>query len=131
MIDDKIDQGLESEYFTITIYQMDLDRVRYSLNKYMRVRLQKIEDQLDVIVSTPEFFDRLSSAERVFVTKLNTLHNDIFDETILKRLTDPNAQQIVQSGDDRYKHALPNVEVSSYCIFQYCFHSKLTLHMCL
>lgn len=112
MIDEKIEQGLESEYFTITIYQMDLDRVRYSLNKYLRVRLQKIEDQMDVIIATPEYMDRLSLAERLFVTKLNSLHNDIFDDTILRRLTDPNAQQIVQTGDDRYKHALPNMEVS-------------------
>lgn len=119
MIDDKIDQGLESEYFTITIYQMDLDRVRYSLNKYMRVRLQKIEEQLDVIVATPEYMDRLSTAERVFATKLNMLNNDIFDETILKRLADPNAKQIVQSGDDRYKHALPNVEVTFYIYYNY------------
>lgn len=89
---------------------MDIDRVRYSLAKYLRVRLQKIEEQLDAIVSSADYMDRLSVAERVYLTKLNALHNTVFEDSILKRLPETNAQYF-RTIDDRYQHAQPNLEV--------------------
>lgn len=50
------------EAFSASLYQMELDRLRYSLSKYLRTRLRKVErDALHVLAcSEEEMQERLS-----------------------------------------------------------------------
>jgi hypothetical protein len=62
--------------FTITLYEMEMERIRYALVRYLRTRLTKIEDQLHLVVSDPEHHVRLSSYEKVkqrFLRHLDSL----------------------------------------------------------
>lgn len=93
---------------------MEIERVRYSVVKYLRIRLQKIEEQLEMLMENPELLERLSVAEKVFATKLFSLHQDLFEESILKRLPETNAQYF-RTIDDRYRHAQSNMEVRVSC----------------
>ena len=57
-IDAKIEEARSEEYFTINIYQMEIERVRYSLARYLRTRLLKIERGLEFITGDIELMDR-------------------------------------------------------------------------
>lgn len=58
----KPSRGSPEEAFSASLYQMELDRLRYSLSKYLRTRLRKVErDALYVLASGPtEMEGRLS-----------------------------------------------------------------------
>ena len=109
-IDTKVDAKNEAEYYTTTIYQMDIERVRYSLSRYLRSRVLKIEKCLEYINSNLEVFDRLSDQEKVFASKLNTLNNSYFEDVVAARLG-AEAREYVESGDDRVKNAEPSFQV--------------------
>ena len=37
-IEERMEAANENDYFTVTLYQMDIERVRYSLSRYLRTR---------------------------------------------------------------------------------------------
>lgn len=54
----------KEEAFSASLYQMELDRLRYSLSKYLRTRLRKVEkDALHVLASGDEMDGRLSERQ--------------------------------------------------------------------
>ena len=83
IIDDRV--RTPDEIFTAGLYQMDIDRVRYSLSRYLRARALKIEKSVDYIMSKMDVLDRLSSAEKTFVTKLFNLNNSYMEEAYFNR----------------------------------------------
>jgi hypothetical protein len=97
--------------FRSTVYLMDIERVRYSLARYLRIRLKKIENQCDYIMSTPEALDFLSRSEKEFASKLMELNSSYLGDTFYDRLRD-NYKQIAVRGDELYKHASPELKVS-------------------
>lgn len=111
MIDTKLDEGREEEYFTAMLYQADIDRVRFSLMKYLRTRILKIEKQLDHILGDLELLDRLSKHEKIYVTKMKNLTNQFVEDTIIARLSASSAEYF-QQNDDFYKQAQPMFQVS-------------------
>ena len=112
-IDSKVDDRDEREYFTTTIYQMDIERVRYSLSRYLRSRVLKIEKCLEYINVNIDVFDRLSAEEKVFASKLNTLNNQYFEDVVATRLLG-EARDYYESSDDRVKNAEPSFQVRYY-----------------
>eukprot|EP00981_Chlorochromonas_danica_P012321 scaffold4837_cov163-Ochromonas_danica.AAC.2 len=109
-IDDKLDDPNEEEAFTIVLYQSDIERVRFSLMKYLRTRIVKIENQLEHILGDLQLLERLSSTERIFATKLNNLTNQFMEDTIISRLPQNCADYFLENND-RYKHAVPKLQV--------------------
>ena len=57
-----VPRGTPEEAFSASLYQMELDRLRYSLSKYLRTRLRKVErDAMHVLsVGEEEMEGRLS-----------------------------------------------------------------------
>ena len=90
---------------------MDVDRIRYAINKYHRTRLLKIEEALEFILSNVDILDRLSNSEKIFATKLNTLNNNYLEDALLNNLHH-ELRDFIESSDDRFKHAEPQVNVS-------------------
>ena len=61
--------------FTLMIKQMDVDRVKFSLSRYLRARIEKIEDQLHYISDEDDteakiIYSRLSEHEKSYVQDL-------------------------------------------------------------
>ena len=110
VIDRRVDNKDETEYFTTTLYQMDIERVRYSLSRYLRSRIIKIEKCLEFIVGNTDVYDRLSDEEKVFASKLNTLNNFYFEDVISTRLSQ-RAREYYELADDRAKNAEPSFQV--------------------
>jgi hypothetical protein len=92
-------------HFWRTLMLMDLERVRYSLTRYLRCRLKKIENSLEFIARDVDTRDRLSEQEEMFFVKLYELKNNHFKAVVFDKLTS------IESGyipDYRLEHATPN-----------------------
>ena len=59
---------------------MDIERTRYSIARYLRTRIIKIENSLEFITSSLEYLDRLSVAERDYANKLKRINDDHYEE---------------------------------------------------
>lgn len=60
MIDEVLEAADENQYFAVNLYQMDIERVRYSLARYLRARLLKLDAQVEHVVGNHDLRDRLS-----------------------------------------------------------------------
>ena len=116
------------------MYQMEIERVRYSLARYLRTRLLKIEKGLDFITGDIELMDRyaamiqdakfisnyylftlfrLSFEEKTFASNLKDLVNSLFENSFASRLAmvDEGLQRLLGKTDDRQQHAKATVQV--------------------
>eukprot|EP01038_Epipyxis_sp_PR26KG_P009483 gene9483-12774_t len=107
-IDKKFDEADAIEAFTSTLYQMDIERVRYTLTRYLRTRLLKIEKNVDFIMRDIDSLDRLSPQEKVFAEKLYNLNNQYFEEVVANKLTE-EAKTHYLTNDDRLRNAEPKL----------------------
>ena len=92
------------EHFTVSFYQMDMERVRYSLARYLRTRILKIERNLYAFGADLEMMDRLSFNEKQFVTQLNRLNESYFAKQMRDKI------QTEYRQDDLVNHSLPNLK---------------------
>mmetsp|Transcript_16643 Transcript_16643/g.28168 ORF Transcript_16643/g.28168 Transcript_16643/m.28168 type:complete len:226 (-) Transcript_16643:529-1206(-) len=114
-IDDKVEEGIEQEYFIISLYQMDIERVRYSLARYLRTRLLKIERNLEYILSNIDIMDRLSTEEKTFASKLNNQNNGYFEDNVTNRLVQEKARTIYDTAENRLRNAQPVAKQFVFC----------------
>lgn len=71
------------------LYQMEVDRVRYLLASYHRVRLAKLKKFVMYILSSRDVFEgRLSAQEKTFVTRYADLKEAHFRASALDQLDD-------------------------------------------
>lgn len=90
---------------------MDIERVKYSLNRYIRARLLKIEKNLEYIVSNPEQMERLSTNEKYYASKLSNLNNDYFEDNVTKKFNAKPAKEYYQQQNNRLSNAQTNTKV--------------------
>lgn len=91
---------------------MDIERTKYSLAKYLRCRILKIEKMVDHIVSDLTVMDRLSQHEKIFATKLNELSNAHVEDTVFARLEGDVKEQML-ANSDKLLHSTPSLQVFS------------------
>ncbi|RYY81175.1 DNA replication complex GINS protein SLD5 [archaeon] len=113
-IDDAVSSQNELEYFTNVLYQTEIDQIRYSLTQYLRVRILKIERQLDYIAGDIHSLDQLATHEKNFVTRLNNLSQAFFEDALSSRLS-PNCQDMFSRNEDRYQDSVPDFNAFVFC----------------
>ncbi len=69
-----------------TIYQIEIDRVKYALACYLRLRLRKLERHGRFIGNTPELHGRLSPAELGYLQRYQQLADSALQSLFLGRL---------------------------------------------
>lgn len=123
MVDSAQERGSAEESFTASLYQMDIERIRYTLARYLRTRLLKIERNLDFIINSDEMMERLSNAERVFATKLYGQYGNYIEDVIQKRFKGENGESVneelegaVSMSDDLLKHTRPALDTFVFCV---------------
>lgn len=85
---DLIIQGGGPNNFSIAIYQMEIDRIRFMLTSYLRVRLLKLEKYVFYIMATADFHNRLSPGEFEYAKQhLNNIGSH-FNDLVLNHLPD-------------------------------------------
>ena len=117
MLDLAVENENSDENFTSNLYQMDIERIRYSIARYLRTRLLKIENNLDFLIQHPDIFqNRLSENEQTFALSLYNLTNRHVEDTIFNSHfeNNPDFRQRIESSDDKLKHSTPSLQV---CIF--------------
>lgn len=110
----KVDSLADS--FAITFYRMEADRVKYSVSRYLRARLLKIEQQADFIEEHDVVKDRLSIKERVFVEQLVSLNTQHFKATVHDGVTNDGLRRQFAKRADIIAHATPNLDEFVICL---------------
>lgn len=90
---------------------MDIERVRYSLARYFRTRLLKIEKNLEFILSNIDVMDRLSVAEKEFASKLQRFNDKHFEENVSNKFERSDARDYYESTENRLRNAQPPEKV--------------------
>lgn len=88
---------------------MEIERIRYSLSRYMRTRLVKIEKNLEHILRECE--NRLSEDEKTYAYKLQRLNDSFFMENVTSRFDDAGLAQFYSKSEDRRLNAAPKLNV--------------------
>jgi GINS complex subunit 4 len=109
---DEENNGDPKLYFSITLYQMDIERVRYALTRYLRARILKIEKHVDSILQDDDMCNRLSPTEKDFAETLYKLNNNYMNEQVKNRL-DENSQPLYKT-DDIVATSTPNLQQFVY-----------------
>ena len=86
MFSEASEEEREQTHFTKTLYEMEIERGRYALARYLRARILKIEDSLEYIIAKPDMLNRLSDAENRFATRLHKLNNNHFEDQLRNKL---------------------------------------------
>ena len=101
----------------MSLYEMDIERVRYSLARYFRTRLLKIERNLEHILANIDLMDRLSVNEKVFASKLHNLNNGYFDDNVSNRFQNADAKDHYDVSENRLRNAQPVDRVSVWRVW--------------
>jgi len=91
---------------------MDIERIRYSLSRYHRIRLIKIEKHLEYILSNIEIIDKLSYHEKQYATKLNHLNNNYYDDNITNRFLTADTKEYYSNSTNKLKQSQINFKVN-------------------
>jgi hypothetical protein len=113
-IDDIMADADPNAHFTVTIYQMDMERVTYSLSRYLRTRILKIEEKMDFILTNINCRELLSHDERDFLSRLSQLNSTCCNDTVSMRLNE-DVRKYYESNDDRVKGSAPDLEEFVFC----------------
>ena len=69
----------------LDMYTMEMERIKYSLARYLRTRILKIENSVHYLI-TSDHQDRLSDQEKDFLEKVNTINNNYFEDQITRNV---------------------------------------------
>lgn len=110
MFEEVDEEERERRHFTSTLYQIEMERVRYSLARYLRTRILKIEDSLDYILTNLDMLDRLSWGEKALAQKLNELNGNHFEDHLMNPLSKMEGRPNENfTNADRVEHARPQL----------------------
>ncbi|KAG8935277.1 GINS complex subunit [Tulasnella sp. 417] len=76
----------EEEHLRITLVKTDMERAKFLIRSYMRVRLHKIEKYAAFILQTPEEQQKLSNAELLHAQRYQQMLANHFHATVLDAL---------------------------------------------
>ncbi|CAN0105607.1 unnamed protein product, partial [Ascophyllum nodosum] len=108
-------RGSPEEAFSASLYQMELDRLRYSLSKYLRTRLRKVErDALHVLASGEEMEGRLSDREREHAKAYVDMLEDHFTRTCLAQMP-ANFRSLTNTSKDENMVQGPDLDTFVVC----------------
>ena len=85
--DDSDNGDKASRTAILDIYTMEMERVKYSLARYLRTRILKIENSVHYLSSNFEHRDRLSSEEGDFLDRVSKMNNNYFEDQITRHVT--------------------------------------------
>ncbi|KAE8903884.1 hypothetical protein PF005_g325 [Phytophthora fragariae] len=103
-------QLTEEKSFVNKLYQMEIDRLRYTVSSYLRTRLRKIEKFAIQILSDPTLTQRLSLKERNFAQQFVMLFESHVNELALNKFN-----QEYRSLTDEGMVSEPNLDSFVFC----------------
>ena len=113
------------EHMSRTLYEMEIERIRYLIARYLRTRIIKIETSLHFIDSHIDTKDRLSFEEKEFVSNIKKLYDVHMEENVFSRLKSETAENIFDKPNpdtndkarykDNFKNDQPNLNEFVVC----------------
>ncbi len=94
------------------MYQMEIERVRFLICNYLKIRLKKIETLKEYLLSHHDMMLRLSTNERYFLSKLQNVDQQYIEETITNRLIPEEHHDIFLNNIANLTFSSPKFDVS-------------------
>jgi hypothetical protein len=116
---ENVEGDATDKIFTATIFEMDIDRIRFMVARYLRARIKKIEAQMHALEPDHHY---LSPHESKFLKNMKALHEDYFERNILNRIgeseSDINRAVRVIFEREKYleKHCKPDLKKRVICL---------------
>ena len=110
--DDDSDTGDKASRAAILdMYTMEMERVKYSLGRYLRTRILKIENSVHYLISSIEHQDRLSEKEKDFLYRISNMNNNYFEDQITRHVAakPEHKKYLKPMKDDLVVNAEPDV----------------------
>merc|ERR1719505_116837 len=79
----------------LPVHRMELQRIRFVINSYLRARLEKIESQVWHYTGPGEAGSRMTQEESVFATSFRESGTSLMNSLVLKPLPGPTLSQAV------------------------------------
>ncbi|KDN40974.1 Sld5-domain-containing protein [Tilletiaria anomala UBC 951] len=76
----------EEEHFRLSLVTLDIERAKWLLRAYLRMRLGKIEEYSQYIANTASELRKLSELERAYVTRFEEMRVDHLEVSVLNAL---------------------------------------------
>ncbi|KAI9592242.1 hypothetical protein BDF19DRAFT_468212 [Syncephalis fuscata] len=116
-IDEWRDNTTEQNALEITIYQTEVERVRFVLRSYLRARLHKIEKYALYLLKDPDMASSLLSAsEQSYAIEYQALVEKAHNASALNML--PTSQRALDEKATQYTLAMisePNINAAVFC----------------
>eukprot|EP00903_Cladosiphon_okamuranus_P014563 g13507.t1 len=102
--------------FSASLYQMELDRLRYSLSKYLRTRLRKVEKDALYVLATAdgEMQGRLSDREKEHAKGYVDMLEDHFTRICLSQMPS-NVRSLTNTTQEENMVQEPNLDTFVVC----------------
>ncbi|KAK9084376.1 hypothetical protein Scep_030847 [Stephania cephalantha] len=98
---------------TVSVYQMDLDRMQFLLRSYLRIRLQKIV-KYAIHISKSEAWSRLSEQEQKFAKRCMDDMEKHLNQSVLSRLPYGYQSILKQSISSEEDDMVPQPHLDTY-----------------
>ncbi|KAK9086267.1 hypothetical protein Syun_028661 [Stephania yunnanensis] len=98
---------------TVSVYQMDLDRMQFLLRSYLRIRLQKIVKYV-IHISKSEAWSRLSEQEQKFAKRCMDDMEKHLNQSVLSRLPYGYQSILKQSISSEEDDMVPQPHLDTY-----------------
>ncbi|KAK9147079.1 hypothetical protein Sjap_006982 [Stephania japonica] len=98
---------------TVSVYQMDLDRMQFLLRSYLRIRLQKIVKYM-IHISKSEAWSRLSEQEQKFSKRCMDDMEKHLNQSVLSRLPYGYQSILKQSISSEEDDMVPQPHLDTY-----------------
>lgn len=115
LMEETVEEFAESgaDPLTVSLYQMDLDRMQFLLRSYLRIRLQKIEKYI-IHISKTELWDRLSDQEQKFAKRCTDDMEKHLNQSVLSRLPYGYQSILKQSISSEEDDMVPEPQLDTF-----------------
>lgn len=110
---DQEDELEENNSTESDLKRLEIDRIKYLLRHYYRVRIAKIENNIFFISKNAEASELLSKDEKKYATDYKTLIDDHFSKSFLSML--PQKIQVLEVDGTVDHAAAPNLDRFVFC----------------
>eukprot|EP00033_Pygsuia_biforma_P002714 GCRY01002998.1.p1 GENE.GCRY01002998.1~~GCRY01002998.1.p1 ORF type:complete len:204 (+),score=23.25 GCRY01002998.1:107-718(+) len=101
--------------FASHLMQLEIDRIKFLLRSYLRARLDKITKYSLYVTKNDSTFDRLSPAEKTFVTKYVEAYSKHFNTSFLSHI--PASLRTLDTDTEQMK-MVPTPNLDTFVFFR-------------
>ncbi|RKP39485.1 hypothetical protein BJ085DRAFT_15087 [Dimargaris cristalligena] len=111
---DALQEESAGQAFIAMLYQSELERIKFVIRSYLKVRLQKIERYIMLYASSEDHLARMSLGERAFAVRYKSLFENHLHKTCLDKLPE-SLRSLDENNGNISMVTVPNLRSAVVC----------------